>query len=87
LVTPHSLYKLLGKYVQERQKNYRQLFRSKITEKSMTEIRGATNKSWVLGNEQFKIKIEQLTSRQVKPKPRGGDRRSEKFHSDESNRV
>ncbi len=76
LITPHKLYKRLGKTEQERQQHYRSLFRTKINEKTLEEIREATNKAWVLGNERFKDKIEQLTKRQTRPKPRGGDHKS-----------
>ncbi len=87
LITPHLLYKRLGKTTEERQKSYRQLFRSRIAEKTLQEIRESTNKGWVLGGDRFKTKIEKLTSRQVKPKARGGDRRSQQFQESKNNRV
>ena len=86
LVTPHLLYKQLGKTDEEQQKSYRQLFRAHIAEKTLLEIREATNKAWVLGTDRFKQKIERLTARQVSPKPRGGDRKSVRFQ-DKINRV
>lgn len=87
LVTYHSLYKQLGKTDDERQKVYRQLFQTRIPEKTLDEIREATNKEWVLGNDRFKKKIEELTARQVEPRTRGGDRKSKKYHELRINRV
>ncbi len=74
---PHLLYKRLGKSSDERQKVYRQLFRARIADMTLEEIRKATNKAWVLGNDRFKVKIEKLTARQAAPKARGGDRKSD----------
>jgi putative transposase len=45
LLTPHRLYTLLRKDSAERQKNYRGLFDGVIAEKTIAEIREATNKS------------------------------------------
>jgi len=57
------------------------LFDSHIPKVEIEEIRAATNKAWVLGDDRFKYKAERLlnSQRQVQPKPRGGDRRSEVF--------
>jgi putative transposase len=48
----------------------------------MLEIREATNKSWVLGNDRFKQQIEEMTARQASPKARGGDRRSKEYRNE-----
>ena len=87
LITPHSLYLQLGKMPDERQKAYRQLFRTGLSEMLLAEIREATNKGWVLGNDRFKSKVEKLTARQASPKSRGGDRRSIDFEKSLINRV
>ena len=79
IITSHSLYQRLGKNKEQRHYQYRQLFLSDIGEQKLNEIRSATNKAWVLGNEHFQMRIEGLTNRQSHPKPRGGDRRSEHF--------
>jgi putative transposase len=79
LVTPHLEYRRLGKTDEERQAAYRQLFRSHIPESSLAEIREATNKAWVLGNERFKQRIQKQLERRVEPSAKGGDRKSEKF--------
>jgi len=79
LVTPYLEYRRLGKTDQERQVAYRQLFKHHIPEKSLTEIREATNKAWVLGNDRFKQRIQKKLERRVEPEARGGDRKSEQF--------
>jgi len=79
LVTPHLEYRRLGKTDEERQAAYRQLFKHRIPEASLAEIRDATNKAWVLGNDRFKQRIQAKLDRRVEPKARGGDRKSEKF--------
>lgn len=79
LVTPHLEYRRLGKTDEERQAAYRQLFRRRIPEASLAEIREATNKAWVLGNDRFKRRIQAKLNRRVEPKARGGDRKSEKY--------
>ena len=79
LVTPHLEYKRLDKTANERQAAYRQLFKQRIPNDSLTEIREVTNKAWVLGNDRFKQRIQKKLGRRVAPKAKGGDRRSEKF--------
>lgn len=79
LVTEHDLYRRLGKTVRERCDAYKNLFRTHISEKAISEIRESTNKSWVLGNDRFRERIEKLTVRQGMPRARGGDRRSDDF--------
>lgn len=82
LITPHLEYLRLGKTDAERQTAYRQLFKHHIAESSLNEIRDATNKAWVLGNERFKQRIQKQLERRVEPNPKGGDRKSEKFRID-----
>ena len=79
LVTPYIEYLRLGKTDEERQAAYRQLFKHHIAESSMNEIREATNKAWVLGNEQFKQRVQKQLGRRVEPNAKGGDRKSEEF--------
>jgi putative transposase len=81
LLTPHREYLLLDSDVAERQAAYRALFKSRISEKTLSEIRESTNKSWALGSDKFKAQIEKKTGRASAPRPRGGDRKSEQFHS------
>lgn len=79
LVTPHGEYRRLGKTPEDRQSAYRALFRYRITARTLDDIRTATNKAWVLGNERFKAMIERKLDRQASPAARGGDRKSESY--------
>lgn len=79
LLTPYLEYRRLGGTDQARQAAYRQLFKSRIPEESLTEIREATNKAWVLGSDRFKLRIQLQLDRRVEPKAKGGDRKSEQF--------
>ena len=76
VVTPHILYRQLGKTTAERRDAYQSLFRHQIPEFSLKEIREATNKAWVLGSERFQRQIEAQTNRRAAPMQRGGDRKS-----------
>ena len=88
LIKPHVVYKSLGVDETARQSNYQVLFDSHIPKADIDEIRASTNKAWVLGNDKFKAKIEQMLDRQIVPKQRGGDRRSKSFmKKDIINRV
>lgn len=88
LVTTHHEYRRLGKVAEERQSAYRELFRARIADKTLTEIREATNKAWVLGDDRFKRKIEAQLKRRVSPRARGGDRKSKDHrHKLQINRV
>jgi len=79
LVTPHPEYRRLGKTDEARQAAYRLLFKSRIPDASLAEIRDATNKAWVLGNDRFKQRIQAKLDRRIEPKARGGDRKSEEY--------
>lgn len=79
LVTPYLEYLRLGKSAEARQVAYRQLFKHHIPEGSVADIRAATNKAWVLGNDHFKQHIQQQIKRRVEPSLKGGDRKSEQF--------
>ena len=76
LLVRHEVYQAFGKDIEERCSHYRALFKHHINEKQLDEIRQATNKAWVLGNDKFRSQIERLTKRQATPKPKGGDRKS-----------
>ncbi len=79
LLTPHNEYLLLDTNPTKRQAAYRSLFKTRISEKTLEDIRESTNKSWVLGSDRFKAQIEKKTGRVSTPRARGGDRKSEKF--------
>jgi len=88
LLTAQREYRRLGRNTDERQAAYRQLFRARIAERTLAEIREATNKAWVLGSDRFKHKIERRSARPAAPRARGGDRKSEAYRKRASiNRV
>jgi len=78
-ITPHRLYKRLGKTAKDCQKAYRRLFRNRISEQALEEIRESTNKAWALGSSRFKRQIEKKLNRRMTPIARGGDRKSEEY--------
>jgi putative transposase len=79
LLSAHSCYQALGSNDLERQNAYRGLFEYSIDELTLDEIRDATNKAWVLGNNRFKQQIEAQSGRRASPLPSGGDRKSKAF--------
>jgi len=79
LITPHREYKKMGATAEGRQKAYRLLFRGRMAERDLEEIRDCSNKSWVLGDERFKVKVESKTGVSSQRVGRGGDRKSEKY--------
>ena len=79
LVTPHEMYRSLGSDKARRLEAYRALFRHAVNEKTLDEIRDATNRAWVLGGDRFRKEVEALLKRQAAPKARGGDRKSRSF--------
>lgn len=88
LITPHEEYLKLGSAPDERQSAYRQLFIARIQDKTLDEIRSATNKAWVLGNDRFKHRIQTQLDRRLEPKARGGDRKSIEYRKNSKiNRV
>lgn len=86
LITPHLVYSRLGLDDEARRDAYRALFDMAVSHKTLDEIREATNKSWVLGSEYFKEKIQAQLDRPVAPRKRGGDHSSLEFKH-KSNRV
>lgn len=73
-LSPHRLYRCLGRTPEERLAAYRQLFRAHLSRADLDAIREATNKAWVLGNDRFRAKIEALSGRRTAPLPRGRPR-------------
>ena len=71
LIRDHELYLALGTKAGERQRTYRQLFRSQMDEDTLTQIRKAASRELVLGNERFKQEIEQALGKRVEPQKRG----------------
>jgi len=70
LIKPHAQYLQLGHDVSERLYAYRVLFRNCLDAAQLQQIREMLNQELVLGREDFKNTIEQMTQRQVR---RGND--------------
>ena len=79
LISFHDCYLALGKTEETRKTVYQSLFQQQLSLIILKEIREATNKAWVLGDNRFKEQIEQQTGRRVSPNKRGGDRKSENY--------
>jgi putative transposase len=79
LLVPHNEYMLLDSDTAKRQAAYRALFKTRISGKTLDDIRESTNKFWVLGSEKFKTQIEKRTGRVATPRSRGGDRKFEVY--------
>jgi len=71
LVADHPLFRRLGRSIAERQKGYRALFRSKLDEDFIEELRAATNGGWALGDRRFQREIAKAAKRRVAPLPKG----------------
>lgn len=76
LLSPHPIYLKLGMSPNDRQAAYRELHNEILPEKSLSEIRHATEQTWILGDERFKAQVEQQLQRKAFPSAHGGDRKS-----------
>ncbi len=79
LITPHEEYIRLGGTADDRQKSYRTLFKSRIPDRTLADIRESINKAWVLGSDYFKASIEKQLNRRAAPAVKGGDRKSNEY--------
>ncbi|NWH03784.1 transposase [Desulfobacter latus] len=70
-VPPHPEYLNLGGDSDKRRENYRELFKHHFSDTVLEQIRKATNKGMIVGNDRFREEIEALTGRRVKVKKRG----------------
>ena len=71
IITPHSSYLSLGDSTLRRQRAYRSLVESGLSEELINSIRSATNGNFVLGDARFSQKIAGKLKRRVSPRPRG----------------
>ena len=71
LVTPHPLYLSLGRSAAERQASYRALFREKLPDEFIEDLRAATNGGWALGSDAFRLRVAKGAKRRAGPLPRG----------------
>ena len=72
LIVPHPLYQSLGATQDQQHHSYRELFGAHLESDQLHVIRDALNQELVLGRDDFKDKIEQMTQRQTR---RGKDGR------------
>ena len=63
----HPIYKRLANNVEQQQHVYRELFNNDLDKAELHVIREVLNQELVLGREDFKDKIEQITKRQSRP--------------------
>lgn len=74
LIKKHLLYTELGLTKPQQQHTYRELFRNHLDENEIHSIRETLNQELVLGRDDFKEKIKQMTKRQVEPTKMGRPR-------------
>jgi hypothetical protein len=67
----HELYVGLAQTSEYRRVKYRTLFQNYISLTQIENIRDATNKSWVLSNDNFRNKIEPQLNRRLSPVAKG----------------
>ncbi len=73
-LTPHPLYRALGRDDKERQAAYRALFCAQLDLAVIDDIRLALNQSQPVGNARFHARIEQMTGVRREARPRGRPR-------------
>jgi putative transposase len=76
LLSPHEQYERLGSTPEERQREYRELFRSELDSRELGEIRDTVNRGWPLGGERFKDEIESTLKCAARPPKWGRPSRS-----------
>jgi putative transposase len=77
LIQPHPVYQSIGADDEQRRHSYRELFRMHMDHEQIHDIRESLSQELVLGREDFKARIEQMTQRQTRPgkpgRPRVGE--------------
>jgi len=73
-LTPHPLYRGLGRDDKERQAAYRALFSSHVNAAAIDDIRLALNQGQPVGSARFHAKIEKMIGIRREAKPRGRPR-------------
>lgn len=77
IIRDHPLYLALGTTPEERALAYRELFRRRIDDRELEEIRRSVNVGLVLGADPFKNEIERIVARRVRPGRCGRPRKTE----------
>ena len=81
LITPHDLYRRLGTGPGDQQSAYRALFDDPLKPEALDAIRQGARTGDVLGDDDFRQKVEVLLQRSLPRRHHGGDRRSDAFHA------
>lgn len=71
------MYKVLGHDKYERANRYQKLFDEVLAETKVNEIRCAINRSWVLGDDTFKLMLEKKSGIEIILNNWGGVRSAE----------
>ncbi len=74
LVKPHVLYLALAADERGRAAAYRDLFAENLSPTTLTAIRVATNGGWALGDDEFKLRMADVSGRRTQPLRRGRKR-------------
>jgi putative transposase len=75
LISEHSMYWNLGNTPFQREAAYRNLLELGLSSRHFQAINTATQKSWLLGSDEYKTQMAKLTSRRVEPVSRGRPRK------------
>lgn len=75
-ITPHPLYKKLGRTLSERLEAYKMLFKTHLDGEDLMEIRDALQTGTPLGNDLFKEKVEKKLKSKVGQSRRGRPKRA-----------
>ena len=66
----HEQYERLGRTAEGRQRAYRELFRSELDQRELSEIRDTVDLCWPLGSDRFKEEVERALKCAVRPPKR-----------------
>ncbi len=75
MISPHREYQRLGATPAERAREYRALFKQRLSDETVDTITDAVLKGWALGDAKFAARIEKLSGRRATPLPKGRPRR------------
>ena len=75
LLTPHAVYRHLGRSAATRYEGYRAMFAAELEAEAIDDIRLALNQGQPLGNPRFIDSIERTTGMRREPRPRGRPRK------------
>ncbi len=76
LVTPHPIYQQLDDGPASRQRAYRKLFSDILSPRELSEMRQTTNACLVIGDNDFKDRMENVLGRSVRPGKSGRPRKT-----------